>query len=169
MQAEMEPVRVEGTRLAELYVRYADDAARLAYLITGNRALAEDLMQDAFVRVAGRLLHLRDPGGFDAYLRRSVVNLAHSYFRRRKVERRYVERQAGAARVDAPDPDVPAREAMRLALLKLPLRQRAAIVLRFYEDLSERETAQVMGCSAGTVKSLTSRGMDNLRPLIEGI
>jgi len=165
----MEPVRVEGTRLAELYVRYADDAARLAYLITGNRALAEDLMQDAFVRVAGRLLHLRDPGSFDAYLRRSVVNLANSHFRRRKVERAYAERQARAPRHDLSDPDVPARETMRLALLKLPIRQRTAIVLRYYEDLSENQAADLMGCSTGTVKSLTSRGMDNLRPLIEGI
>src|SRR5438034_10580553 len=105
MQAEMEPVRVEGARLAELYVRYADDAVRLAYLITGDRALAEDLVQDAFVRLAGRLLHLRGIGGFEAYLRRTVVNLANSHFRRRKVERRYQEREASMLRPTRQDPD----------------------------------------------------------------
>src|SRR5438034_11204932 len=79
-------------RLGELYLRHAHDAVRLAYLLTGDRALAEDLVQDAFVRLAGRLVHLRDPGAFDAYLRRTVVNLSHSHFRRRKVERAYLER-----------------------------------------------------------------------------
>src|SRR2546430_17547386 len=75
-------------RLGELYVRHADDAIRLAYLLTGDRALAEDLVQDAFVRLAGRLAHLPDPGAFEAYLRRTVANLRNSHFRRRKVERR---------------------------------------------------------------------------------
>ena len=83
-------------RLGELYLRHADDAVRLAYLLTGDRALAEDLAQDAFVRLAGRLLHLRDSGAFHAYLQRTVVNLSHSYFRRKKVERAYLERAGGA-------------------------------------------------------------------------
>src|SRR5947208_13489642 len=83
---------IDAGRLGELYLRHADDAVRLAYLLTGERALAEDLVQDAFVRLAGRLAHLRDPGAFHAYLRRTVVNLSNSYFRRRKVERAYVER-----------------------------------------------------------------------------
>src|SRR2546425_3976876 len=85
-------------RLGELYVRHADDAVRLAYLLTGDRALAEDLVQDAFVRTAGRLIHLRDPGAFGAYLQRTVVNLSHSHFRRKKVERAYLERAGGAIR-----------------------------------------------------------------------
>ena len=84
----------EDTRLGELYVRHASDAVRLAYLLTGDRALAEDLVQDAFVKLAGRLVHLRDPGAFEAYLQRTVVNLSRSHFRRRKVERAYVDREA---------------------------------------------------------------------------
>src|SRR6058998_3162610 len=83
-------------RLGELYLRHAHDAVRLAYLLTGDRALAEDLVQDAFVRLAGRLVHLRDPCAFDAYLRRTVVNLSRSHFRRKKVERAYLQR-AGRA------------------------------------------------------------------------
>src|SRR5439155_1804654 len=84
--------RVEGGRLAELFLQHGDGAVRLAYLLTGDRALAEDLAQDAFVRLAGRLVHLRDPGAFDAYLRGTVVNLTHSYFRRKRVEGMYLKR-----------------------------------------------------------------------------
>src|SRR3954471_7343674 len=100
--------RMGGTetgRLGDLYLRHADGAVRLAYLLTGDMGLAEDLAQDAFVKLAGRLVHLRDPGAFDAYLRRTVVNLANSSFRRRRVEREYLRRSAAepAAVADAPD------------------------------------------------------------------
>ena len=98
-----EPREVGG--LADLYLRHGDDAVRLAYLLTGDRALAEDLVQDAFVKLAGRLVHLRDPGAFDAYLRRTIVNQANSHFRRKRVERSYLSRTAAEpSRVgDAPD------------------------------------------------------------------
>ena len=169
MRAEPEPIRIEGDRLSDLYRLYADDAIRLAYLITGDRALAEDLVPDAFVRLAGRLLHLRGIGGFEAYLRRTVVNLANSHFRRRKVERRYQEREASMLRPTRQDPDLPTSHAARAALLQLPPRQRTAIVLRFYVDLSEAQTADVMGCRRGTVKALVSQGLDKLRPLMAGV
>ena len=74
--------RTEGGRLAELYRRHAPDAVRLAYLLTGDRVLAEDLVQDAFVKLAGRFRDLRDPDAFAAYLRRTVVNLTNSHWRR---------------------------------------------------------------------------------------
>src|SRR6266566_9470783 len=77
-----ERVHADGSRLGTLYGRHAPGAVRLAYLLTGDPALAEDLVQDAFVKLAGRLAHLRDPEAFDAYLRRTVVNLANSHFRR---------------------------------------------------------------------------------------
>ena len=67
---------------------------RLAYLLTGDRAVAEDIAQDAFVRVVGHLGHLRDASSFDAYLRRTVVNLSKNHFRRRAVERRFLARAA---------------------------------------------------------------------------
>src|SRR5213083_2990999 len=96
--AEVDRVAAAETgRLGELYVRHADDAVRLAYLLTGDRALAEDLVQDAFVRLAGRLVHLRDPGAFEAYLRRTVVNLANSFYRRKRLERAYLKREQAAA------------------------------------------------------------------------
>ena len=85
-------VGVGRPSLAELYEREAPGAVRLAYLLTGDRAVAEDITQDAFVRVSGRLAHLREGGAFDAYLRRAVVNLAKNHFRRRAVERAFLER-----------------------------------------------------------------------------
>jgi RNA polymerase sigma-70 factor (sigma-E family) len=135
----------------------------LAYLLSGDRALAEDLVQDAFVKLAGRLAHLRDPDAFDAYLRRTVVNLANSHWRRKRLERAYLERQRGTVRPVPTEPDVGSREALWKALQKLSERQRAAIVLRYYEDLSEQQVADILGCRQGTVKSLVSRGLDILR------
>jgi len=93
-----------------------------------------------------------------------MVNMAISNARRVKAERARVERAArmpGATQ--SLGHDVEAREDLRRALLHLPERQRAAVVLRFYEDLSVQQTAEVMGCPAGTVKSLVSRAMDSLR------
>ena len=154
-------------RLAELYARHLTSSRRLAYLVTGDFALAEDLVQDAFLHVFGRFQDLRDPGAFEAYLRRTVVNLSRKHFRRRKVERAYLERLTGSVSVEAPGRDVAGEQALRRALLALPLRQRTAIVLRFYEDLSERETAELLRCRPGTVKSLVSRGMEGLRSSID--
>src|SRR2546429_3775625 len=157
-------------RLGELYVRHADDAVRLAFLLTGDRGLAEDLVQDAFVRLAGRLVHLRDPGAFDAYLRRTVLNLSNSHFRRMRVERAYLARARGAigTQEGRPDPSVEDRDALWRALGRLSKRQRIAIVLRFYEDLSEREVSEILKCRPGTVKSLVSRGLETLRNEIRG-
>ena len=163
-QVGVNSVRVEGGVLAELYAAHAADALRLAYLLTGDNSQAEDLVQDAFVRVAGRLVHLRDPAGFRAYLRTSVVNLARSQFRRRKLERRYSQAQPPPSPVAGPD--MSEREQMRRALVALPVRQRLAVVLRYYEDLSEAQTAELMHCGTGAVNSLVSRAMASLRSTI---
>jgi RNA polymerase sigma-70 factor (sigma-E family) len=168
-ETDLGPVRIEGGKLSDLYRLYADEAVRLAYLITGDHVVAEDLVQDAFVKLAGRLVHLREAGAFEAYLRRTVVNLANSHFRRRMIERRYEEREASMLALPRHDPDIPTRVAARAALLELPVRQRTAIVLRFYVDLSEGQTAELMGCRTGTVKALVSQGMDKLRPLMAGV
>jgi RNA polymerase sigma-70 factor (sigma-E family) len=162
---DAERIKVEGGLLEELYDRYASEAGRLAYLLTGDRQLAEDLVQDAFVRLTGRFVHVRDPGGLHAYLRTTVVNLARSHHRRRAIERGWAERQRERERsVPAFDPSD--RDVLRDALLALPIRQRTAIVLRYYVDLDVAATSAVMGCSAGTVKSLVSRGLDRLGVLI---
>jgi RNA polymerase sigma factor (sigma-70 family) len=117
----------------------------------------------------GRFRHLRKPDAFEAYLRRAIVNLHTSGLRRRRLEREWLSREgaASASRVAA-QPDVGAREDLWKALGTLPARQRAALVLRYYEDLSERETAEVLGCSVAAVKSLVARGGGALRERIRG-
>jgi RNA polymerase sigma-70 factor (sigma-E family) len=151
----------ERGRLETLYAAHAPEAARLAYLLTGDRALAEDLVQEAFVRMFGGFRDLRNPEAFGAYLRKTVVNLAKSHFRRRKVEQTYMQRES---RRPAPAPEqIGGREEMWDQLKSLNPRQRAAIVLRYYEDLTEAQTADVLGCAVGTVKSLVSRGLEQLR------
>jgi RNA polymerase sigma-70 factor (sigma-E family) len=155
-----------GGRLATLYLQYATGAKRLAYLLTGDEALAEDIAHDAFIRLAGRLVHFRSPEAFDAYLRRTIVNLARSNFRRRRIERRYLETTAGTGGARTFEEDLTAHDVVKRALMTLPYRQRAALVLRFYNDLSVDEIADLMGAPSGTVKSLLSRGMSRLRQQI---
>ena len=149
--------------LAELYQRSAPAAVRLAYLMTGDRSIAEDIAQDAFVRVSGRLAHLREGGAFDAYLRRAVVNLAKNHHRRRSVERAFLERTRPAIESPGHEHGLVERAATMAALGRLPQRQRAALVLRFYEDLSEDAIAQILRCRNGTVRSLVTRGVQALR------
>lgn len=153
--------------LDALYRAHAAEALRLAYLLTGDRTLAEDLVQDAFVRVLGRFHDLRNRDAFWWYLRRTIVNLSTSYFRRRGVERAWLARQ----RPDEAAPaaiDLGERDRLRAALMKLRPEQRAAVVLRFYEDLSEADTAEALGVPLGTVKSTVSRGLERLRNELPG-
>ena len=110
------------------------------------------------MRLVGRLRHLREQDAFGAYLRRMIVNLATSHFRHRKVERAYLERLAGTP-ANETNPNEELDETMHRALLRLPERQRAAMVLRFFEDLTDVQTAEILRCSPGTVRSLVSRGM----------
>jgi RNA polymerase sigma-70 factor (sigma-E family) len=159
---------LERDRLSDLYVAHAPEGIRLAFLLTGDRALAEDLVQDAFAHLVGRLRHLRDPAAFGAYLRRTIVNLATSHFRHRRVERAYLEREAAAPSREG-NPNETLDETMHGVLLRLPKRQRAAIVLRFYEDLSDVQTAEALRCATGTVRSLVSRAMKTLREELEGM
>jgi len=162
----MERTLVEPDRgtMAELYARHVPAGVRLAYLLTGDRQQAEDLAHEAFVRCVGRFAHLRAREAFDGYLRRSIVNLHTSGVRRKYVEREWLRREGPrVARATSTLPDVSARQDLWRALGTLPSRQRAALVLRYYEDLSERDTAAVLGCSLAAVKSLVARGSEALR------
>jgi RNA polymerase sigma-70 factor (sigma-E family) len=157
-----------GGPLAELYERHASDAVRLAYLITGDREAARDVAQEAFVRVAARFRHLRFPDAFDAYLRRTVVNLCTSRFRRQRVEREYLQRERALATSTAAElPDLATRDELARALRSLPARQRAAVVLRYYEDLGEEALADALRCSVPAARSLLARGMQALRMIVE--
>jgi RNA polymerase sigma-70 factor (sigma-E family) len=151
-------------RVAALYELHAARAGRLAYLLTGDPDLAEDLAQEAFVRLIARLGRIRDEAAIQAYLRQSIINLARKHWRKRGSERAYLRREgARIALASTALPDVAARDELWEALGRLTYRQRAAIVLRFYEDLSEKDTARVLGCRVGTVKSSVSRGLSVMR------
>jgi RNA polymerase sigma-70 factor (sigma-E family) len=145
-----------------LYRAHAAEALRLGYLLTGDRSLAEDLAQDAFVKVLARFHDIRNRDAFWWYLRRTIVNLSTSYFRRRGVERAWLARQRPDETAPASN-DLAERDRLRTALMTLRPEQRAAIVLRFYEDLSEADTAEALGMPLGTVKSTVSRGLERLR------
>jgi RNA polymerase sigma-70 factor (sigma-E family) len=138
---------------------------RLAYVVTGDASVAEDLAQEAFVRVAGRFTHLRNRDAFGAYLRRALLNLCKNYFRRRDTERRFLSAQTEPGPTH-PQEAADTTDAVRSALMSLPVRQRAALALRYFEDLTIEETARALGCRPGTVKSLTSRGLDALRAVL---
>lgn len=156
----------QGSRgeLAEFYAMHANSARRLVYLLTGDYELAEDITQDAFVKVVGRLGGLRKQEAAAAYLRQTIVNLCRSHFRRRRVERAYVRREAAVHPTEAVEVrDVVAADFLWKELQRLAYRQRCAVVLRYYEDLSEQQTADLLGCSVGAVKALTNRAMEQLR------
>jgi RNA polymerase sigma-70 factor (sigma-E family) len=136
---------------------------RTAYMLTGNRADAEDLLQTALAKTYLSWDRIREREAVDGYVRRVMVNTQTSWWRRRKVDEyptgELPERAAGRDVTD----DLALHDALWTAMSDLPKRQRAMVVLRYYEDLSEAETAQVMGVSVGTVKSTTSRALAKLR------
>jgi len=132
----------------------------LAYLLTGDADLAQDLAQEAFAGLITRFGSIHDEAAVAAYLRRSVVNLVRKHWRKLRSERSYLRHEGLAIATQVTLlPDVAEQDELWRALQQLPHRQRAAIVLRFYEDLSEGETARVLGCAVGTVKSSVARGL----------
>jgi RNA polymerase sigma-70 factor (sigma-E family) len=139
---------------------------RLAMLLTGDRWQAEELLQDSLVKVYLRWRRLSRRDDVDAYLRRVLVNNHTSMWRRQRRESLVAEIPDCAVPGDA-DGVNPDTVALRQALLALPPRQRAVVVLRYYEDLAERDVADVLGCSVGTVKSQHARALAKLRHLVE--
>jgi RNA polymerase sigma-70 factor (sigma-E family) len=156
---------VSESRLELLYRTHAPSAVRLAYFLTGDAEAAHDIVQDAFVRIAGRFADLRNIDNFDAYLGRTVVNLSHNHFRSLKRRKLAEQTQSRRGQLAAAPESGPLGDADLLwrSLQRLPRRQREAIVLRFYLDLSEYQTADLLGCAVGTVKSAVSRGLSTLR------
>ena len=134
---------------------------RTAYLLTGNRADAEDLLQTALAKTYLAWDRIRDHEAVDGYVRKVMVNTQTSFWRRKRPEALYDEVPDAPGRDRAADSDL--HDALWKALAELPAKQRAAVVLRYYEDLSEAETAAVLGVSLGTVKSSTSRALARLR------
>jgi RNA polymerase sigma-70 factor (sigma-E family) len=136
---------------------------RTAYLLTGDHASAEDLVQTALARTWLAWGRIEDPRAVDAYVRRTLVNTHRSAWRRRRVKEVPTDVLPETLDDAAPAEDDGLRDVLWAALAQLPRQQRVTLVLRYYEDLSEAETARVLGVSVGTVKSNASRGLARLR------
>ena len=138
---------------------------RMAYLLTGDRGHAEDVVQTALLQVARRWRRIR--GEPAPYARRAVVNLAKNHWRGR-FRRPHESTQAVEACYAPPEADVLLQEVLLPAVMQLPVRQRAVLVLRYFQDLSVEQTADALGCSAGTVKSQTHHALGKLREALTG-
>ncbi|GAA1618469.1 SigE family RNA polymerase sigma factor [Nonomuraea maheshkhaliensis] len=135
---------------------------RAAHQLTGHPLDAEDLLQSALAKTYLAWDRIEDRNALDGYVRRAMVNINISQWRRRKLEEYPSdELPEPAAREALPAPEI--HEALEQALRELPERMRAAIVLRYYEDMTEPEIARTLGISVGTVKSTVSRAMAKLR------
>ena len=154
--------------VTQLYLRHYRPLVRLAGLLVRDEATAEEVVQDCFIALHGRWHRLHEEGKAPAYLKQAVVNRSRSVLRHRSVADR---------NPPEPAPDMPSAEYGAIALLErsavisalrsLPDRQRHALVLRYYADLTETQIAEAMGISRGAVKSHTSRGMSSLRAVLE--
>ncbi len=143
----------------------ATSLLRTAYLLTGDWATAEDLLQTALVKTWFQWSKVRDKDAAEAYVRQVMTRTFATWWRRKW--------RGEVATAELPErpgydhyADVDQRHALRRALAELPPRQRAIVVLRFYEDLPEAEVASLLGCSVGTVKSTASRALVRLRGIV---
>jgi RNA polymerase sigma-70 factor (sigma-E family) len=145
------------------YVRARSGALlRTAYLLTGNLADAEDLVQSALAKTYLAWDRIEDRGALDGYVRRAMVNTHISWWRRRRVEEFPTDEIPDQAVADT-SVSSDMQDTLRRAIDRLPQRMRAAIMLRYYDDMTEAEVAEVLGVSLGTVKSTVSRAVAKLR------
>lgn len=148
----------------EAYVQARTAAlSRIAFLLTGDHHLAEDLVQQTFLRVAGKWRRVVAEGDPDPYVRKVLYHQHISWWRQARRIRHVT--LVGADRVEDYSEQVTVTVAVQRALAKLGPKQRAALVLRYFEDRTEAETAEVLGCRVGTVKSQVRDGLARLRTL----
>ena len=164
--------RAAEHEVAALFRAEYRSLVRLARLLLGDPGAAEEVVQDAFVKLQVGWSRLRDPEHAPAWLRSAVLNGARSRLRHVQVRRRHLSAAAGAPTPDTGGADAAAvegdeRRRMMAALRTLPPRQREALVLKFYLDLSEAETAATMGVSAGSVKTHVHRGLAALETVLQ--
>ncbi len=139
---------------------------RTAYLLSGNRADAEDLLQTALAKTYLHWDRIRDRQALDGYVRRAMLNTRTSWWRRRKVDEYLTDtlpERAGPDEAGDTAQRLDLHAALVQALATLPRRQRAVVVLRYYEDLSEADTAAALDITVGTVKSTASKALAKLR------
>ena len=154
----LEPSRSRLDRLGEWFSAEYGPLLRFAYFLTGDAAAAEDLVQDAFVRLyrADRQI---EAAGFRSYARKTIVNLNRSRFRRARAEQRAMTDRTPLVAHGNSEPT----DHVWRAILDLPKGQRACVALRYYEHLTEQEVADALGVSTGTVKKQMHRAMSALR------
>ena len=163
-------MRSEDEETFDAFVRARmPELLRFGHMLTGSPDAAADLVQDALERTLGAWHRVRNRDDPEGYVRRTMVNRNVSIWRRRR--REYLV-DSVPDQVRADDPHLPDQD-LDAALAALPRKQRAVIVLRFAEDLSERQVAEMLGCSVGTVKSQTFKALAKLRahlprPALEG-
>jgi RNA polymerase sigma-70 factor (sigma-E family) len=156
------PERPEAPAFREFVEGRSASLLRTAYLVVGDHQLAQDLVQESLIKTYMAWRRLRDVGNAEAYARRVVVTTSVSWRRKRSFAERPVEALPGVVGADVADL-VATETDLWTQLRALPPRQRAAVVLRYYEDLSVAETADLMGCSVGSVKRHASDGLAKLR------
>jgi RNA polymerase sigma factor (sigma-70 family) len=151
--------------IEDLYRRHFDRAVRLAFLLTGDRSVCEDLAQEAFIRVANRVDELQLDRVFWSYLRVTITNLARKNWHRRRRQRLLLTRLEPSA--DTWQPDLEQRTWLWDAIRQLPRQQRIVVVLRFYESIPDQEVALILGRRPATVRSLAYRALRRLREVEE--
>jgi RNA polymerase sigma-70 factor (sigma-E family) len=160
----------QRTALSDLYRSEYRRLVRLAVLLVDQPELAEEIVQDAFVKLDQAWDRVRDPAARPAYLRSIVMNGARSGLRRRLVARRHAPTPVG----DAPAAEAAVvlredQEEVLAAVRTLPLRQRQCVALRFYEDMTEAQIAETLGISQGSVKTHLHRAMASLTERLEAL
>lgn len=170
------PVGVTAEDVAAAYRQQYTELCRLARLLVDHGSRAEEIVQDCFARTYAARATLSDPGVLPAYVRRAVIRSCHSDLRRRRVERRNgigvsaTSLDGSGAELlmatGSSSDDVQNSIIVRRALASLPVRQREAVVLRYFADLDQEAVAAAMGCSLGTVKSQLSKARRHLATVL---
>ncbi|MCC5578580.1 SigE family RNA polymerase sigma factor [Microtetraspora sp. AC03309] len=154
--------------VSRLFTAHRLGLVRFAFLLVGDQEAAEDVVQDAFAAVHRRWRRLADHDDLLPYLRTAVLNGCRAVHRRRAIARRFgIDREAPFWSAESSALLGETRREVFAAVRDLPRRRREAVVLRYYLDLSEAETAEVMGVSRGTVKSTTARALRTLAEKLE--
>lgn len=149
----------------DIEVLYREKAAHfvgLAHWVVGSRAHAEEIVNDVFVRLVAKPPKLRDSSALEGYVRTAVINGGRGHIRRRMLEQRHARTICDEG-VEDPHTD----HALRSAVLSLPIRQRQCVTLRFYEDMTVDQIADVLGLASGTVKSHLHRGLAALEHAVQ--
>lgn len=168
VETGIEEGRARNRALTQLYVDHYDSLRRTAYVILGDGALAEEIVMEAFAKSLSKWRLVSRAEHPSAYLRQIVVNLCRSKIRRKVLERRVGRgiKAEAEAELRLPKEETGTDVDVWTAVRKLPARQRACIVLRYLDDLSEPEIARALDCPIGTVKSQLSRARQRLAELL---